>query len=203
MYNKGMTLSLKHFKQPFHWHAEKNALRVPAIYFCTVNYLWQWKPMYLLSFSQLKCMGEKKSLIMSKTATSDHRVVEIERECVKWQTVRRPRVENLDSLDLCVYVRTRGCTTAAVSVAEQELMRRVSDRAACLCQQGVEDRLVGSSTSERSQVKSEGERDLEAAVDGKCQILVRRKSLISTQTALRLGDDPCHVLRWHAEQKNK
>ena len=41
-----------------------------------------------------------------------------------------------------------------------------------------------------------------AGVDGKCQTPLRRTSLISTQTALHLGDDPClsHLfLHWHPE----
>lgn len=66
-------------------------------------------------------------------------------KCANWQTLDCLRVGNFDSVDVrvCVYVRARACMTIAVGItAQQELMRRVTDGAACLCQQTMEDSLV-------------------------------------------------------------
>lgn len=111
-------------------------------------------------------------------------------KCANWQTLDCLRVGNFDSVDVCecAYARVCAClTTAAGITAQQELMRQVTDGAACLCQQ-----YGRQSGWELSICESPGEEGERVGVDGKCQTLLRGTSLISTQTALHLSLAP----RW-------
>lgn len=52
----------------------------------------------------------------------------------------------------CAYARARACWTTAEGIAaQQELMRRVTDGAACLCQHSMEDSLAESGVSEEAE----------------------------------------------------
>lgn len=70
-------------------------------------------------------------------------------ECANWQTLDSLQVGNFESYARCVYGRAHEGITA-----QQELMRRMTDGAACLCQHSMEDSLVGSVRGSRGEERA-------------------------------------------------
>lgn len=178
--------------------------------FCTVPYLREsenWH-IYWASIQTNKARNLRHSYLSaySKINSCDHGLTDVGSssshkaakhqnmsKCANWQTADCLWMGDLDSVAVreCAYSRTQACRTVAVRIGEQELMRRVTDGAACLCQQSAEVQKTVWLGAKRLREARWRERELGAGDDGKCQMLLSRTGLISTQTALHLGGDPC------------
>lgn len=111
-----------------------------------------------------------------------------------WQTLRCLRLWNFDSVNVCSVhnARARICMTIAAGItAQQEFMRRMTDRAVCVCVNRL--RLVGSRASRELRWGESASRELVLMGNVKCCSRGGVWLAPGLHCALRshLGDDPC------------